>query len=227
MKRNAIVLAACTAFCFAAQAKPLELLTENNPPYNYAEGTAVKGTGADAVNALIQKAGLEGKMTVLKWEEAYARTQRNANTCIFSTARVPSRERLFKWYGPIATNEWAIYALPTFSKPVTSIKEARFHKIGAVKHDAKVDYLRSEGASSIREAEKDTDNPARLAKPKTDPDYIELWVTTRATAKDVAAKNGVKEIKEVLVLPIQNLYLACNPRTEKATLEKLEAASKK
>jgi hypothetical protein len=107
------------------------------------------------------------------------------------------------------------------------VADARFFKIGAVRNDAKVDFMRGKGASSIKEADKDSDNPARLALPKTDPNAIDLWITGQATAKEVAAKAGIKEIKEVLVVRKQDLYLACNPRTDKATLEKLEAASKK
>ena len=87
--------------------------------------------------------------------------------------------------------------------------------------------MRNEGASSIREADKDADNPGRLALPKTDPNAIDLWVTGEATAKEMAAKAGIKEIKQVLVVRKQDLYLACNPRTDKETLAKLEAAAKK
>ena len=43
----------------------------------------------------------------------------------------------------------------------------------------------------------------------------------------MAATAGVKELKEVLVVKTQDLYLACNPRTEKAILDKLEAASRR
>jgi hypothetical protein len=41
------------------------------------------------------------------------------------------------------------------------------------------------------------------------------------------AAAGVKDLKEVLVARKQDLYLACNPRTTKATLDKLQAAAKK
>ena len=58
------------------------------------------------------------------------------------------------------------------------------------------------------------------------PDAIDLWITTQATARDMAAAAGVKDLKEVAVVRKEDLYLACNPRTDKATLDKLEAASK-
>jgi polar amino acid transport system substrate-binding protein len=222
-------LLACAALALAPAvlAAPLQLVTENNPPFNFAEGKEVKGTATTAVRELLSKAGIEAQITVMKWDEAYNKAQASANTCIYSTARVENREKIFKWFGPLATNNWALYALPTFSKPIPTVADARFFKIGAVRNDAKVDFMRGKGASSIKEADKDSDNPARLALPKTDPNAIDLWITGQATAKEVAAKAGIKEIKEVLVVRKQDLYLACNPRTDKATLEKLEAASKK
>ena len=225
MKR--LLAAASLAAACAAGAAPLHLVTEDNPPFNFAEGKEVKGVATQAVRALLAKAGLEADITVMKWDDAYNKAQASANTCLYSTARLPNRERLFKWYGPIATNHWALYSLPTFDKKIATARDARFFKIGGVKNDAKAEFMRSAGASSIREADKDADNPARLALPKTDPNAIDLWISSQATAKDLAAKAGVKDLKEVLVVREQALFLACNPRTDKGTLAKLEAASKK
>jgi polar amino acid transport system substrate-binding protein len=225
MKR--LLAFAALAATSAALAAPLQLVTENNPPFNFADGKDVKGTSTEAVRALLAKAGLEAKISVMKWDDAYTKAQASANTCIYSTARVENREKLFKWFGPIATNHWALYAAPSFDKPIKEARDARFFKIGALKGDAKVDFMRNEGVSSIREADKDSDNAVRLTLPKTDPNAIDLWVASQATAKELAAKAGVKEIKEVLVVRKLDLYLACNPRTDKETLAKLQAASKK
>jgi len=218
-----LLLAAASGVPAAA----LQVVTENNPPFNFQEGKEVMGTSTAAVRELLSKAGVEAKFYVLKWDDAYARAQKNAGTCIYSTVRVENREKLFKWYGPIGTNVWALYALPTFSKTLSDVSDARFYKVGGVKNDAKVDFLRGAGVSSVKEAERDADNPARLAKPRTDPAAIDLWITSRATARETAAKAGVPDLKEVLVVKKQDLYLACNPRTDKAILEKLDAAGAK
>jgi polar amino acid transport system substrate-binding protein len=225
MKHSAALLFLVAAT--GASAASLQVVTENNPPFNFQEGKDVMGTSTAAVRDLLARAGVDAKFYVLKWNDAYSRTQKNANTCIYSTVRVENREKLFKWYGPIGTDAWALYALPSFDKTLSGVADARFYRIGGVKNDAKVDFLRGEGASSIREAERDADNPVRLAKPKNDPDAIDLWITTQATARETAAKAGVRELKEVLVVKKHDLYLACNPRTDKDILEKLDAASKR
>jgi len=224
MKRLALLLLAAAT---GASGAALQVVTENNPPFNFQEGKEVMGTSTAAVRDLLVRAGVEATFYVLKWDNAYSRAQKNANTCIYSTVRAENREKLFKWYGPVGTNVWALYSLPTFDKPVASVGDARFYKIGAVKNDAKVDFLRAEGASSIREAARDSENPGRLARPRTDPDAIDLWITTQATARETAAKAGVRGLKEVLVVKKQELFLACNPRTDKAILEKLDAAERK
>ena len=130
MKR--LLALAALAATSTALAAPLQLVTENNPPFNFADGKDVKGTSTEAVRALIAKAGLEANITVMKWDDAYSKAQASANTCIYSTARVENREKLFKWFGPIATNNWALYALPAFDKPIKVTRDARFFKIGAV-----------------------------------------------------------------------------------------------
>lgn len=224
MKRPMALLLCAAATC--ALAAPLQVVTENNPPFNFQEGKEVMGTSTAIVRDMLAKAGVDATITVLKWDDAYGRAQKSANTCIYSTVRAENREKLFRWYGPIGMNAWALYALPSFNETLETTREARFYKIGGVKNDAKVDFLRAEGASSIREAEKDSDNPARLAKPRTDPNAIDLWVTTQATAKETAARAGVKDLKEVLVVKKQELFLACNPRTDKAILDKLDAVTK-
>ena len=101
-----IALLLASAAC-ATWAKPLQIVTEQNPPFNYQEGKDIKGTSTEAVRALLAKAGVEGKFALMKWNEAYERAQRNANTCIYSTSRVENREKIFKWYGPIARDVWA------------------------------------------------------------------------------------------------------------------------
>jgi polar amino acid transport system substrate-binding protein len=80
------------------------VVTENNPPFNFAEGTEIKGTATDAVRAMLAKAGVQGTFTVMKWDEAYGKAQTAKITCIISTARLENRERLFKRFGPIGTN---------------------------------------------------------------------------------------------------------------------------
>jgi polar amino acid transport system substrate-binding protein len=222
MNRFVALLFLAAATC--ASATTLQVVTENNPPFNFQEGKDVMGTSTAAVRDLLSLAGVDAKFYVLKWDDAYTRAQKNADTCIYSTVRAENREKLFRWYGPIGTNAWALYALPSFDKTLAAVGDARFYKVGGVKNDAKVDFLRSAGVSSIREAERDSDNPVRLAKPKGDPQAIDLWITTQATARETAARAGVRDLKEVLVVKKQELFLACNPRSDKAVLEKLDAA---
>jgi polar amino acid transport system substrate-binding protein len=128
-----IVLAMAVAAAVPAFAAPLRLLTEDNPPFNFKDGKEVKGTSTQAVQALMKKAGLDSTIEVLPWDDAYTKAQSSANTCLFGTARLENREALFKWYGPIGANVWALYALPSFTKKLETARDARFHVIGGVK----------------------------------------------------------------------------------------------
>src|SRR5262245_61377486 len=130
---NRILAAAVALAASSAFAGPLQIYTENNRPFNFEEGGAVKGTATETVQALLKKAGLEAKITVMDWDDAYAKVQATKDACLYSTARVEARERLFKWYGPIAQNTWALYGASAFdSSKVKTARDARFFKIGSV-----------------------------------------------------------------------------------------------
>jgi polar amino acid transport system substrate-binding protein len=77
------------------------------------------------VRELLKRAGVEGTVKVGLWDAGYGAAQANANACVFATARVESREKLFRWFGPIAQNTWVLYALPSFDKKIATTRDAR------------------------------------------------------------------------------------------------------
>jgi polar amino acid transport system substrate-binding protein len=224
--RTLLALAAF-AVTVSSSAEPLRILTVHDPPFSYADGQEVKGTLTEAVREMIAKAGVEATFSLLPWEEADSTAQASANACIYGMARPEYRDRLFRWLGPVGANVWALYGLPDGDSKLTDLRDARDYRIGGVKGDAKLALLMNYGFTSLREADRDADNPPLLRKPKDDPQAIDLWITSQATAKEVAAAAGVRDLKEVLVVRSQFLWMGCNPRTDKETLDKLEAAAKR
>ena len=97
-------------------------------------------------------------------------------------------------------------------------------RIGGVVLDAKVDYLRARGVTTYRDANRNEENPLRLFLKPQDPNYIDLWVTGYYTAAELASEAKSGPIKPVFMLQEIPLYLACSPRTAKATLQKFSSA---
>lgn len=222
--RAGALLLSVLALVAPAVAAPLTLLTEENPPFNYSEGGTLTGLVTGLVQEAARRAGVPVALEVLPWARAYTRAQAERDTCLFATARLPNREKLFVWVGPLASNLWAVYGKADWSRPVKALPDLKPYRIGGVTSDAKVDYLRESGVTNIRLAADDRQNPPRLFLPAEHPDHIDLWVTGYFGAASVARAARSGDVKLVFVARDIPLYLACSPQTAPATVRSLSAA---
>jgi len=202
----------------------LKLLTEENPPLNYTEGKKLTGMATEVVQEMGRRAKVALEFQVMNWGQAYGRAQEDKETCLYATARLPNRENVFKWVGPIAVNKWGLFALGGFKPEIKALREARPFRIGGVERDAKTQFLKESGVTNITEEKDDRLNPPRLTLNPKEPFKIDLWITSVATAKRVAARTKVPDIKLVYIVNEAESYLACSPRTTAATLKVLQDA---
>ena len=220
--RTAVLLGAC--LLASAPVHALTLLTEENAPFNYTEGGRLTGMSSDIVAEMAKRAGVTVQTQSQAWERAYQTAQADKDTCVYSTARLENRERLFQWVGPFATNRWAVFGKSDFAVPVKNITDLRKLKIGGVAADAKVDFLMSKAVTNLRLSGNDAQVPPKLLLKKDDPNYVDLWITGYYSARKVAEAAKVKDIKMVYVVREEDLYLACSPRTSKDEVKKLSDA---
>ena len=227
LRLTRMLVALLAGAAMLASAAPLTLLTEENPPFNFTEKGQVTGAAADIVRDMATRAGTPFKQEVLPWDTAFVRAQAARDTCLYATARLENRERLFRWIGPIATNLWAVYGRGDFAPTIRTLKDLAPYRIGAVLRDAKADYLRDNGVTDLRVLRDDTQNPARLLLPRDNPDHIDLWITGLYSAREVAKAAKVTDMKLVFIVGEEPLFVACSPQTDpnivKALGDALEA----
>jgi polar amino acid transport system substrate-binding protein len=220
--RAAVVL---SGVLMASQpALALKLLTEENPPLNYTEGKKLTGMGTEVVQEMGRRAKVKLDFEVMAWTKAYEKAQADKETCLYSTARLPNRENAFKWVGPIAVNKWGLFALGGFKQEIKSLNDAKPYRIGGVARDAKTEFLRQWGVTNIVEVDDDRLNPAKLTLNRKEAQKIDLWITSVASAKQIAARAKVPDVKLVYLAREEDSYLACSPRTSANTLKALAAA---
>ncbi|HKW38945.1 MAG TPA: transporter substrate-binding domain-containing protein [Burkholderiales bacterium] len=211
-------------------ARALTLVTEENPPFNYTEQGKVVGMSTEIVAELGKRSAIPLEIKSMPWEQAYIAAQRDKETCIYSTARLENRERLFTWIGPIATNQWVLLAKSDFAGSVKVVEDARKYRVGVVAKDAKIEFLMSKGVTDLREVGEDGLIPPRLGLARDDPDRLDLWATSAYGARRTAARANVKNLKLVLNLRRVPLYLACgrntSPQTVRALSQAFERATK-
>jgi polar amino acid transport system substrate-binding protein len=219
-----VLVAACLP---AAAAHALTLLTEENPPFNYMANGKLTGLVTELVLETAKRANVPYTIELLPWNRAYMRAQAEKDTCLFATARLDSREKLFNWVGPFANNLWAVYGRGNFAGSVRVLTDLKPYRIGGVVNDAKVEYLKENGVTNIKQALDDRMNPPRLMLPAEDPNHIDLWVTGYYGERELARAAKVSDIKLVFIVREIPLYLACSPLTAPRVVKALSEAVEK
>jgi polar amino acid transport system substrate-binding protein len=171
-----------------------------------------------------RRAKIKLDFQVMAWNTAYEKAQADKETCLYSTARLPNRENAFKWVGPIAVNKWGLFALGGFKPEIKSLNDAKPYRIGGVARDAKTEFLRQWGVTNIVEVTDDKLNPGKLTLNRKEAQKIDLWITSVASAKQVAERARVPGVKLVYVVREEESFLACSPRTSPETLKALAGA---
>lgn len=225
--RRLTVAGVLAAACVPVPAQALTLLSEENPPFNYTANGKLTGLVTELVMETAKRANVPYTIEVLPWNRAYMRAQAEKDTCLFATARLDSREKLFNWVGPFANNLWAVYGRGNFAGSVRSLIDLKPYLIGGVVNDAKVEYLKENGVTNIKQVIDDRMNPPRLLLSAEDPDHIDLWVTGYYGERDVAKAAKVTDIKLVFIVREIPLYLACSPQTSPKVVKALSESVEK
>jgi polar amino acid transport system substrate-binding protein len=232
LKRLLLVLASASLLLIngvRAEESPgpgLVLLTENFPPYNmakngknFAQDENINGIAVDIVREMFKRADITYSLTLrFPWERIYRLALEKPGYGVFVMARLPDREKLFKWVGPIGPDDWIMLAKADSKITLESLEQARKYKIGAYKGDAIAETLAKQGLKPIVVL-RDQDNAKKLVNGQ-----IDLWATGDPAGRYLARQEGVNGLKTVLRFNSAELYLALNKDVPDETVAKLQAA---
>ncbi|AHL77310.1 amino acid ABC transporter substrate-binding protein [Stutzerimonas stutzeri] len=206
--------------------EPINLLTENFPPYNmaadgknFARDENITGIAADIVREMFRRAGVDYTLTLrFPWERIYRMALDMPGYGVFVTARLPEREDLFKWVGPIGPDDWVLLARGDSTINVSTLEQASQYRIGAYKGDAIAEHLAGQGLEPSLVL-RDQTNVEKLQN-----GAIDLWATGDPAGRYLAKQQGVTGLKRVLKFDSAELYLALNHSIPDETVAKLQAA---
>lgn len=203
-----------------ADAAPLVVATTENPPFSYSDSNGnIVGMSADIVTEMGRRADVPMDINSrLPWMRAYRTTQTHPGTCAFSVSRLPERETLFHWIGPIASNKWALFARGDFTDRLSSLEDAKKYRIGGLLGDAKAAFLQARGLA-VDTVPNDKLNPGKLAAGR-----IDLWASGLYSARETAKNAGVSDIKLVLIFNAMDSYLVCNRQVPQDVIGRLTHA---
>ncbi len=195
----------------------LRIITEDNPPYNFTDERGnISGQSTEIVRSLITRTGSNASIELLPWSKGYDIVQNQPNTVLYSTSRIPFRDPMFKWVGPIGfADEW-FYAKRGSDIKITSLEDAKKAKsIAVYKDDSNQLYLLEKGFTNLDVSENDVQCIKKLMDGKVD-----LWLGPSQGFPFLAYEAGVNpaEIEPLSYVRRAEWYLAFNRQTADTTI---------
>ncbi|OAJ34136.1 substrate-binding periplasmic protein [Piscirickettsia salmonis] len=110
-------------FPFKHYAEQMTVMTEEWPPYNYTKSNKLTGFSTEIVRAIMKRLGVDYKIHVYPGArgELYAKTK--PNHLLFSIFRTPARESLYKWIGPLASENIYFFKMKDKNIKATTFDE--------------------------------------------------------------------------------------------------------
>jgi polar amino acid transport system substrate-binding protein len=143
-----MLLIPCSFADEAFSAKDLTYITEQFPPYNYLDDGKLQGISVDLLEMAWDRmdANLnKSAIRILPWKAGYQEALEKNNTVLFSTARLPHREQLFKWAGPIGPIRNVLLAKKDRNISIATQEDLKKYKIAAISDDSAVQMLLDSG----------------------------------------------------------------------------------
>ena len=88
-------------WCPAVLAEGINMQAIVYPPLVYDENGDVQGVAPEVVRAIQAELGDTNPLVVVPWLRGYQLAQSGKRQALFAIVRIPERETLFKWVGPI------------------------------------------------------------------------------------------------------------------------------
>jgi len=143
---RALVLALAWLAAAAVHASALEVVTTDNPPFNFVEGEVPAGLGTEVLQAIAADAGFEPHIVFLPWQRALLEVDKRPDTLIYTLARTPEREQRFEWIGPFAPRKVFFWKLKARADVVVnSLEDVRRYRVATVRQDAQTDLMFAKG----------------------------------------------------------------------------------
>jgi polar amino acid transport system substrate-binding protein len=200
----------------------LQIYTENSPPGNYIREEEVTGFAVAVVREIQTRTGYKGDIQVVPWARGYNATLTNPNVALFSTTRLPQREKLFKWVGPLYRQTWGFYAKKGANIHIDSLEDAKaLARIGTYHKDAKEQFLTKQGFTNLVSTNTNLSNIKRLIQGS-----IDLWVSSDFNMPYLARQAGVSpdQMELAYAIRVVDNYIAFSIQTSDAIVQTWQRA---
>jgi polar amino acid transport system substrate-binding protein len=201
----AVLLFAVAVSAHAREGPRLAITTELSPPSAMLVDGKLTGFATEKLKTVMQRSSIQASFAHYPWKRAYVMASTQPDTCVYSTTRLPEREKLFKWVGPTHENDWTLFAMADRHLKLASIDAARSMRIGTYSGDVRSEFLIARGFT-VDAVQNGEVNPMKLSLGR-----IDLWASSLRVGTAAIARAGLTgKIVPVLTFKRTELYLACN-----------------
>lgn len=202
----------------------LVFLTEEFPPYNFVQDGHLVGSSPRVVEQLFHLTGSHQTLQtvqVLPWARAYREVLENPRAALFTVTRLPEREGLFKWVGPLTEARNVLLARKDHRIKLTVPREILPFTIGVVRDDAGQTLVDSLGYDDSRLVKATT---ALSCLKMLDKGYIDLFAFDENVSFWLLREAGLNpdDFEVVYTLAIGQHYIALNPAVPDSLVQSLQ-----
>lgn len=200
-------------------ATKIKLVTENYPPFNMEESGKIVGMSTDILKELLKRENIEYSLELFPWARSYKMGMEEKDTVVYSTTRTPEREALFKWVGPLVSNDWVFFAKKGSSIKINSLDDARKYSVGGYNGDATSEFLlkeKFEKGKNLQLATNDKQNALKLEAGR-----IDLWATGSQLGPWIAKTEKTGKVVPLYTFKKTEMYAAFNKDFDAALIKKL------
>jgi len=204
-------------------------VTEHLPPYQIInDDSSVIGFATEVVLEVARRSKINYSLHGYPWVRTYNLALQKRNYCIFSITKIPSREKLFKWIGPITEkNNAVVWSLKSneHGRKIKTLDDLKHYTTAVNKSDVTHMAMLNIGLTEnknlyVHEHSKSLIN-LLVTRPEIDfivADDITIPHRARISGVSIDLLHRVIEVKSLSL----NFYLACNIDTDVYIIEKLK-----
>jgi len=131
---------------YALPAQHLTLVTEHLAPFQIVhKDQTITGVSTEIVREIFARTPFSYSIDASDWASAYNQVLKKTDVCIYSIARLPSRDHLVQWVGEIARSSTPFYSLRERQISLKSFDDARRYTVAVIDQDVSHHFLLTKG----------------------------------------------------------------------------------
>lgn len=202
---------------------PLQILTAEEPPTNYADGAKVTGITVDIIEDVKKRVGVTIEIEIQPWARVIETGMVRPNVVLFTMGKTPERvAHGFNFIGPVTTRKHMIFKKNGTSLNLATVDDVKAQKltVGGMRGDWRTNFLKDQGVR----VEEVTTNEMNVRKLMADRFKLMVLSDLELGMNLLNAKVKASDIEPAFVFKEASSYFALSRGTSPEVVKAWEKA---